>query len=116
MRAAYLDFTSAFWYSQCVVALRAGVVSVALILKLSCLFDYKLFPRSHKLNKLGIFPLSCAYILRQSTINNEKIWNHTKIVNIGHINKRQYTRNNTADYHQRKIQQVVAVSAIHKLS
>ena len=110
MRTAYLDFSSAFRYSQCVVTLRAGVVSVALILKLSCLFDYKLFPRLHNLDKLGIFPLSCAYILRQSTINNEKIRNKSKVVNIGHINKRQYTRNNTAYYHQCKIQQVIAVS------
>ena len=116
MRTAYLDFSSAFGYSQSVVALGARVVSVVFILILFCFLDNKFFPWLNKLDKLGVFPLSCADILRHSTINNDDVRYRTKIVNIGYINKRQYTRNKTADYHQRKIQQVVAVSAIHKSS
>ena len=87
MRTAYLDFTSAFRYTQCVVTLRAGVVSVVLILKLSCLFNDKLFPRLNKLYEFCILPLSGTYIFRQCTIYNDNVRYHADIVNITHLNK-----------------------------
>ena len=116
MRTTYLDFTSALGYSQRVVTLRAGVVSVVFVLKLSCLFDNELFPGLNELNELCIFPLSCADILRQSTEYNDNVRYCAEIVDKRHIDKGQHSCNYTARYHKGKIQQVVAVSAVHKPS
>lgn len=116
MRAAYFYFTSAFGYSQCVVALRAGVVSVVFILKLSYLFDYELLPWLNDLKEFCIFSLSCRNIFRQSTPYNNDIRNHPDVMKVGYINKRQYTRNYAPEYHQSKIKHIIAVSSIHKLS
>ena len=116
MRAAYPDFSSAFGYSESIVTLGARIVSVAFILILSCFLDNKSFPGLNEFDKLGVFPLSCTDILRQGTTYNDDIRYHPEVMNIGHIDKRQYTCDKTSDYHQSKIQQVVAVSAVHKSS
>lgn len=116
MRAAYSDFASALRHSQCVVTLRAGIVSVVLILKLFYLFDYKLLPGLNNLEEFRIFSLSCRNIFRQSAPYDNDIRNHPDVMKIGHINKRQYTRNYAPEYHQSKVEHIIAVSAIHKLS